>query len=113
MLRWLRGFVLPTATCHSDEDYFQYEMLFQDLDHDGNGVLDIVELREGLKNWSSSFGLHPEKDIFKAGDTNDDLKLDFEEFMQYLKEHEKKMRLAFNSLDRNNDGVCVFYPQLA
>ncbi|EPY84690.1 hypothetical protein CB1_000459008 [Camelus ferus] len=61
MLRWLRGFVLPTATCHSDEDYFQYEMLFQDLDHDGNGVLDIVELREGLKNWSSSFGLHPEK----------------------------------------------------
>ncbi|XP_032343121.1 calcium-binding mitochondrial carrier protein SCaMC-1 isoform X2 [Camelus ferus] len=105
MLRWLRGFVLPTATCHSDEDYFQYEMLFQDLDHDGNGVLDIVELREGLKNWSSSFGLHPEKDIFKAGDTNDDLKLDFEEFMQYLKEHEKKMRLAFNSLDRNNDGV--------
>ncbi|XP_023597972.1 calcium-binding mitochondrial carrier protein SCaMC-1-like [Trichechus manatus latirostris] len=43
--------------------------------------------------------------IFKAGDTNKDSKLDFEEFVQYLQDHEKKMRLAFNSLDTNNDGV--------
>lgn len=55
------------------------------------------------------------QDIFKAGDTNDDSGLDFEEFMRYLKDHEKKMRLAFNSLDKNNDGVyvCVPYSQLA
>ncbi|KAM5294625.1 mitochondrial adenyl nucleotide antiporter SLC25A24-like [Glossophaga mutica] len=105
MLRWLRGFVLPTAACQEDEDYFNYEILFQDLDRNGDGVVDIIELREGLKNWSSTFGLQSEKDIFKAGDTNADSGLDFEEFMRYLKDHEKKMRLAFNSLDKNNDGV--------
>ncbi|XP_032947901.1 calcium-binding mitochondrial carrier protein SCaMC-1-like isoform X3 [Rhinolophus ferrumequinum] len=105
MLRWLRGFVLPTAACQDDEDYFNYGILFQDLDRNGDGVVDIIELREGLKNWSSTFGMHSEKDIFKAGDTNDDSKLDFKEFLQYLKDHEKKMRLAFNSLDKNNDGV--------
>lgn len=61
MLRWLRGFVLPTAACQHDEDYFQYEILFQDLDHDGDGVVDISELREGLKHWNSAFRPHSAK----------------------------------------------------
>ncbi|KAK1328871.1 hypothetical protein QTO34_011041 [Cnephaeus nilssonii] len=106
MLRRLRGFVLPTAACQEEEeeDTFPYEILFQDLDRNGDGVVDIAELREGLKNWSSTFGMESEKEIFKAGDTNADSRLDFQEFMQYLKDHEKKMRLAFNSLDLNKDG---------
>uniref|UniRef100_A0A8C6AUS6 EF-hand domain-containing protein n=1 Tax=Monodon monoceros TaxID=40151 RepID=A0A8C6AUS6_MONMO len=62
MLRWLRGFVLLAATCHTDDDdYFRYKILFQDLDHNGDALVDIVELQEGLKNWSSSFVLHSEK----------------------------------------------------
>ena len=62
MLRWPRSFVLPAATCHTDDDdYFRYKILFQDLDHNGGGVVDIVELQEGLKNWSSSFGLYSGK----------------------------------------------------
>ncbi|XP_026340457.1 mitochondrial adenyl nucleotide antiporter SLC25A24-like [Ursus arctos] len=105
MLRWLRGFVLPTVACQEDNDYFGYEILFQDLDRDGNGLVDIVELQEGLKNWGSSFGPNSENDIFKAGNTNEDSGLDFGEFLHYLKDHEKKMRLAFNSLDKNNDGI--------
>lgn len=63
MLRWLRGFVLPTAACQDDEDYLHYEILFHDLDRNGDGVVDIIELQEGLKNWSSTFGLHSEKVI--------------------------------------------------
>lgn len=56
MLRWLRVFVLPAATCHTDEeDYLHYKNLFQDLDHNGDGVVDILELQEGLKNWNPSF----------------------------------------------------------
>ncbi|GAB5575313.1 calcium-binding mitochondrial carrier protein SCaMC-1-like [Prionailurus iriomotensis] len=105
MLRWLRGFVLPGVACQKDEDDLRYEMLFQDLDSDGDGLVDIVELREGLKNWGLSSGQNSEEHIFEAGNTNDDSGLDFEEFMQYLKDHEIKMRLAFNSLDKNNDGI--------
>ncbi|XP_004637008.2 calcium-binding mitochondrial carrier protein SCaMC-1 [Octodon degus] len=106
MLRWLRGFVLPGATCQSDnDDYLRYQILFEDLDHNGDGVVDILELREGLKNWNSAFDPDSETTILNAGDTNADSGLDFEEFVQYLQDHEKKMKLAFDSLDRNKDGV--------
>lgn len=42
--------------------------------------------------------------IVMSGDQNKDGSLDFHEFTKYLKEHEKKLRLTFKSLDRNNDG---------
>uniref|UniRef100_A0A8C2XUF0 EF-hand domain-containing protein n=1 Tax=Capra hircus TaxID=9925 RepID=A0A8C2XUF0_CAPHI len=103
MLRWLRGFVLPAASCHTDEeDNLHYKNLFQYLDHNGDGVVDILELQEGLRNWNPFFAR--EKDIYKTVDTNADSGLNFEDFMRYLKDHERKMTLAFNSLDKNNDG---------
>lgn len=43
--------------------------------------------------------------IVKAGDKDQDGRLDFEEFVHYLKGHEKKLRLVFKSLDKKNDGV--------
>lgn len=51
------------------------------------------------------------QEIFKARDINADSGLSFQDFLQYLKDHEKKMRLAFKSLDLNNDGayVCVLF----
>uniref|UniRef100_A0A8C2R644 EF-hand domain-containing protein n=1 Tax=Capra hircus TaxID=9925 RepID=A0A8C2R644_CAPHI len=52
---------------------------------------------------SQSF-IYPLEDIYKTVDTNADSGLNFEDFMRYLKDHERKMTLAFNSLDKNNDG---------
>lgn len=40
----------------------------------------------------------------KAGDKDLDGQLDFEEFVHYLQDHEKKLRLVFKSLDKKNDG---------
>lgn len=49
--------------------------------------------------------------IVKAGDKDLDGQLDFEEFVHYLRDHEKKLRLVFKSLDKKNDGkglVCRY-----
>uniref|UniRef100_A0A8C1Y080 Solute carrier family 25 member 23a n=1 Tax=Cyprinus carpio TaxID=7962 RepID=A0A8C1Y080_CYPCA len=42
--------------------------------------------------------------IVRAGDVDLDGQLDFEEFTEYLRSHEKRLKLMFRSLDRNNDG---------
>lgn len=42
--------------------------------------------------------------IVKAGDKDLDGQLDFDEFVHYLRDHEKKLRLVFKSLDKKNDG---------
>ena len=49
------------------------------------------------------FYVSPQK-IISSGDKDQDEGLDFAEFSKYLKEHEKKLRLTFKSLDKNNDG---------
>jgi len=43
--------------------------------------------------------------IVRVSDTNHDGQLDIEEFTQYLRTHEKELRLMFHNLDRNNDGL--------
>lgn len=51
--------------------------------------------------------LSPLQKIVSSGDQNKDGCLDFNEFSKYLKEHEKKLRLTFKSLDKNNDGTTL------
>uniref|UniRef100_A0A8C1XY03 Solute carrier family 25 member 23a n=1 Tax=Cyprinus carpio TaxID=7962 RepID=A0A8C1XY03_CYPCA len=77
--------------------------LFEQLDLNKNGLIDVNELRIGLAarglSWSSV-----EEQIVRAGDVDLDGQLDFEEFTEYLRSHEKRLKLMFRSLDRNNDG---------
>ncbi|XP_056135518.1 mitochondrial adenyl nucleotide antiporter SLC25A23-like [Lampris incognitus] len=76
--------------------------LFDRLDLNKDGRIDIFELRTELGRRGLSRGILEK--IVKAGDTNQDGALDFEEFTQYLCSHEKQLKLMFRSLDRNNDG---------
>uniref|UniRef100_A0A8C9R123 Solute carrier family 25 member 24 n=1 Tax=Scleropages formosus TaxID=113540 RepID=A0A8C9R123_SCLFO len=80
-----------------------YEELFEKLDVNRDGKVDIAELRAGLAAMGIAFG-SVEK-IVSSGDTDKDEGLSFAEFSKYLKEHEKKLRLTFKSLDKNNDGT--------
>ena len=43
-----------------------------------------------------------------ASDKNKDGQLDVVEFSKYLHEHEKKLRLVFKKLDKNEDGKTIF-----
>ncbi|KAM9770095.1 mitochondrial adenyl nucleotide antiporter SLC25A23 isoform 1-T1 [Menidia menidia] len=76
--------------------------LFDQLDLNKDGRIDLRELRAGLKGRGLSRGSLER--MVKVGDTNQDGVLDFEEFIQYLSNHEKQLRLMFHRLDRNNDG---------
>ncbi|XP_040541761.1 calcium-binding mitochondrial carrier protein SCaMC-2 isoform X2 [Gallus gallus] len=92
------------AVCEASEQDRRLRALFQKLDVNRDGALCIHDLAVGL----GRLGLHrTELDllkIVKAGDKDLDGQLDFEEFVHYLQDHEKKLRLVFKSLDKKNDG---------
>uniref|UniRef100_A0A8C7ZRD4 Solute carrier family 25 member 24 n=1 Tax=Oryzias sinensis TaxID=183150 RepID=A0A8C7ZRD4_9TELE len=86
-----------------DGNHQSYQTLFDRLDTNKDGKVDVAELREGLKAMGI-FRHGAAQEIVSSGDQNKDGCLDFNEFTKYLKEHEMKLWLTFKSLDRNNDG---------
>ncbi|KAG7281926.1 hypothetical protein CRUP_002984, partial [Coryphaenoides rupestris] len=91
-----------TTTTTDPERKKRWAELFDQLDLNKDGRIDIVELRTGLA--SRGLSRSAVDKIVRAGDTNQDGELDFEEFTQYLRTHERRLKLMFSSLDRNNDG---------
>ncbi|XP_036097448.1 calcium-binding mitochondrial carrier protein SCaMC-3 isoform X2 [Molossus molossus] len=79
--------------------------LFEELDRNKDGRVDVNELRQGLarlgggdSDRGAQQGLSPEGGADPGGG------LDLEEFTQYLQEREQRLLLLFHSLDRNQDG---------
>uniref|UniRef100_A0A1A8RJL6 Solute carrier family 25, member 41 n=4 Tax=Nothobranchius TaxID=28779 RepID=A0A1A8RJL6_9TELE len=100
---------IPWAQCQDSEAPFlnqdrqkRWAELFNQLDLNKDGHIDILELRAGLAGQGLTRG-SLEK-LVETGDTNHDGVLDFEEFIHYLHNHEKQLKLMFRHLDRNNDG---------
>ncbi|KAG8436587.1 hypothetical protein GDO86_007626 [Hymenochirus boettgeri] len=104
MLEQVQKFLLSRAACEGSGSLNKYADLFYKLDVNKDGKVDIQELQEGLKTMGMAVGKGAEEKIIAAGDTNNDGNLDFGEFIKYLEEHEKKMKIAFTSLDKNKDG---------
>ncbi|XP_077460732.1 mitochondrial adenyl nucleotide antiporter SLC25A24-like [Stigmatopora argus] len=101
---WLRwAHCQDTTTSGPDEERVKYwGDLFDQMDLNKDGYIDIKELRKGLAGRGLSKASLER--IVKAGDANEDGVLDFEEFTQYLRTHEKQLKVMFRSLDKNNDG---------
>lgn len=104
MYEHIKKLVLSRAACEGTDTRTKYAELFNNLDINKDGKVDILELQQGLKAMGMAVGAGAEEKIVAAGDTNKDGQLDFGEFMKYLEEHEKKMKIAFTSLDKNEDG---------
>ncbi|KAF0878792.1 SCMC2 protein, partial [Crocuta crocuta] len=94
------------AVCGGPDHRLRLWSLFQTLDVNRDGGLCVNDLAVGLRR----LGLHRTegelRKIVQAGDKDLDGQLDFEEFVHYLQDHEKKLRLVFKSLDKKNDGEC-------
>ncbi|XP_069465199.1 mitochondrial adenyl nucleotide antiporter SLC25A25 isoform X2 [Ambystoma mexicanum] len=92
------------AQCGGPEQEHRLQLLFQQLDVNRDGGICVTDLGIGLRR----LGVHRTegeiRKIVKAGDKDQDGQLDFEEFVHYLRDHEKKLRLVFKSLDKKNDG---------
>ncbi|XP_019640784.1 PREDICTED: calcium-binding mitochondrial carrier protein SCaMC-2-like isoform X4 [Branchiostoma belcheri] len=90
----------------SAEEEEQFTKLFKRLDASGDGRIDFEELREGLKK----LGVHSDQaekhaqEILKKSDKDDDEEIEFAEFVKYMSEHQRKLKLTFDKLDKNKDG---------
>ncbi|KAI5090396.1 calcium-binding mitochondrial carrier protein SCaMC-1, partial [Silurus meridionalis] len=104
MFHAVKKLFFTEAQCLSDEVTKSFETLFEKLDVNKDGKVDIGELRQGLAAMGFSLGADAAQKIVSSGDSDKDEQLDFLEFSKYLQEHEKKLNLTFKSLDKNNDG---------
>ncbi|KAG7280762.1 hypothetical protein CRUP_037692 [Coryphaenoides rupestris] len=105
MYQAVRRLVFTDGRCAAtDASTKTYEEMFAKLDANGDGKVDVAELRAGLTAMGVTFRKGAAQKIISSGDKDKDEGLDFEEFSKYLKDHEKKLHLTFKSLDKNNDG---------
>ncbi|XP_002733070.1 calcium-binding mitochondrial carrier protein SCaMC-2-like isoform X2 [Saccoglossus kowalevskii] len=88
----------------STDDEERLNGLFQQLDVDGDGKIDVHDLTKGLKK----LGVHQTpgqaQRIITKADKNKDGHMDLSEFVQYLAEHEKNLKLQFRNVDKDQDG---------
>lgn len=103
MYQTIRNLFFTDCQCAEDASK-TYEELFAKLDTNKDGKVDVSELREGLAAMGFRTETGGAQKIVSSGDEDKDESLDFNEFSNYLREHEKKLRLTFKSLDKNNDG---------
>ncbi|XP_037818194.1 calcium-binding mitochondrial carrier protein SCaMC-2 isoform X1 [Lucilia sericata] len=91
---------LPSELPHEDEE--RLENLFNQLDRDGNGRIDIHDLSEALREFGLS-SVYAEK-FLEHSDQTQSGDVGLAEFVHYVREHEKNLRLQFSHLDKNRDG---------
>ncbi|XP_037899016.1 calcium-binding mitochondrial carrier protein SCaMC-3 isoform X3 [Glossina fuscipes] len=91
---------LPTELPQEDEE--RLEKLFKQLDRDGNGRIDIHDLSEALREFGLS-SVYAEK-FLEHSDKTQSGDVGLAEFVHYIREHEKNLRLQFSHLDKNRDG---------
>ncbi|KAG5682049.1 hypothetical protein PVAND_011437 [Polypedilum vanderplanki] len=87
----------------TEKEQQRYEEIFKKLDKDNNGKIDIHDLSLALSHLSH-YSEHYAEHFLKKSDRNESGDVSLQEFIHYLQDHEKNLRLQFSHLDRNKDG---------
>ncbi|XP_060654175.1 mitochondrial adenyl nucleotide antiporter SLC25A23 isoform X2 [Drosophila nasuta] len=84
------------------EDEERLERIFNQLDRDGDGKIDIHDLSAALHEFGLS-SVYAVK-FLQQSDKDQSGNVGFAEFLTYVREHEKNLCLQFSHLDKNRDG---------
>uniref|UniRef100_A0A3Q3XHF6 EF-hand domain-containing protein n=1 Tax=Mola mola TaxID=94237 RepID=A0A3Q3XHF6_MOLML len=81
----------------------QFRGLFAKLDQNKDGFISVAELQNEMRKHGilSADG----KNIINSYDKNKDGLLDYKEFLRYMMDRERKWKIYFHDLDKNNCGV--------
>ncbi|KAG9273712.1 calcium-binding mitochondrial carrier protein SCaMC-1-B-like [Astyanax mexicanus] len=83
----------------------QFESLFCKLDRNRDGFISVEELQEEMRRVGVVCGEEKARIIVSNSDRDQDGRLNYEEFLNYIMDQEKKWKIDFQNLDKNNRGV--------
>uniref|UniRef100_A0A8C6TQG7 Solute carrier family 25 member 24, like n=1 Tax=Neogobius melanostomus TaxID=47308 RepID=A0A8C6TQG7_9GOBI len=83
----------------------QFRGLFDKLDQNNDGYISKEELHNEMKKHGILSADGKVKHVIDSYDQNQDGLLDYNEFLSYMQDREKKWKIHFHDLDRDNCGV--------
>uniref|UniRef100_A0A3B3H846 EF-hand domain-containing protein n=1 Tax=Oryzias latipes TaxID=8090 RepID=A0A3B3H846_ORYLA len=86
----------------------QFHHLFAKLDQNNDGFISIAELQDEMRKHgilSSNGKMQVKRGLVDSYDKNKDGLLDYEEFLCYMMDRERKWKIYFHDLDKNKCGV--------
>eukprot|EP00063_Salmo_salar_P021983 XP_013996818.1 PREDICTED: calcium-binding mitochondrial carrier protein SCaMC-3-like [Salmo salar] len=88
----------------------QFRGLFVKLDKNNDGSISVEELHNEMKKTGIMAADQKAQNVVNNYDRNKDGRLDYDEFLSYMRDREKKWRIHFMALDKNNCGVSCSLP---
>ncbi|XP_029561914.1 solute carrier family 25 member 24, like isoform X1 [Salmo trutta] len=83
----------------------QFRGLFVKLDKNNDGSISVEELHNEMKKTGIMAADQKAQNVVNNYDRNKDGRLDYDEFLSYMRDREKKWRIHFMALDKNKCGV--------
>uniref|UniRef100_A0A3Q2U2N7 Solute carrier family 25 member 24, like n=1 Tax=Fundulus heteroclitus TaxID=8078 RepID=A0A3Q2U2N7_FUNHE len=83
----------------------QFRGLFVKLDQNKDGFVSVAELQDEMRKHGIISGDGKVQNIIEAYDKDKDGLLDYKEFLSYMMDRERKWKIHFSDLDKNNCGV--------
>ncbi|KAF6736171.1 Calcium-binding mitochondrial carrier protein SCaMC-1-B [Oryzias melastigma] len=83
----------------------QFHHLFAKLDQDNDGFISVAELQDEMRKHGILSSSGKVQSLVDSYDKDRDGLLDYEEFLHYMMDRERKWKIYFHDLDKNKCGV--------